>query len=74
VRSDDFTTRNATSQIDHISGNTVYLNSSLGFTPSADDTMTLSHYNDNTEQLKKLYAWMRDTDPFDDGTKRYQMI
>jgi hypothetical protein len=74
VRSPDFVTRNATAQIDQISGNTVNLVTSLGFTPQADDVMEFSAYNDASEQIKFTYGFMRDTDPFDDGKNRYQML
>ena len=74
VKSPDGTTRNATARIDSFSGNTVTLQSGLGFTPQSGDIMEFSTYNDQSSQVKAVYGSMRNTDPFDDGSKRYQML
>lgn len=77
VRSNDFTTRNAESTIESVSGNTVTLSSSLGFTPSENDTLTIANYDEITgkisDRIKLVYGFMRDSD-FGDGTEQYQMI
>ena len=75
VRSADFTTRYAQSSILSYSGNTITLTSALGFTPQADDVMELSQYDSplTTEQIKLIYAHMRDT-AFADGKPQYQML
>jgi len=74
VRSPDGTTRNAVQRILSFSGNTVTLQSTLGFTPVAGDIMEFAHYNDASDQQKLPYAFMRTTAPFDDGKPRYQML
>jgi len=74
VRSDDFTTRNDTSTILSVSGNTITLDSALSFTPQDNDTMTFSVYDDSNDTLKLIYGWMRNLDFFADGKKRYEMI
>lgn len=73
IRSEDWTF-NETVQIANIVGNTVTLLTPLSVTPSAGYWMELSKYNDSTEQVKLLYGWMRDTDPFDDNKARYLML
>jgi len=74
VRSEDGVTRNAVRLIDQVVGNTVYLSSALPFTPIANDIMEFSHYNDASEDQKLVYVFMRNTDPFDDGKNRYNML
>lgn len=82
VRSDDFTTRNDTSTILSVSGNTVTLASALSFTPSVDDTLTFVNYNEmpdnKVSQIIKLnYGFMvpgaGPTFP-SDGSPAYQML
>lgn len=77
VRSSDFTTRNDTSFIQSVSGNTVTLSPALSFTPSAEDTLTVSHYNDmvgdSGDRIHLIYGFQENT-AFDDGTMPYQMI
>ncbi len=63
-----------TAVIDRFSGNTVILQTSLGFTPTAGMIMELDAYNYATDEIKFLYGFMRDTDPFDDGKNRYQLL
>lgn len=81
VRSDDFTTRNDTSTILSVSGNTVTLDSALSFTPLEDDTFTLCEYDEMPDdevsaQLKLIYGFMvPGSGPFfGDGSMAYQMI
>lgn len=74
VRSEDGVTRNAIRRISSISGNTVTLDSALPFTPQADDLMHFAPYDYATDQQKLIYAFMRDTAPFADGTELYQML
>lgn len=74
VRSPDGVTRNAVREVQGISGNTFTLKTALGFTPQAGDLVEFPHYNDFSESQKLVYAAMRDTDPFDDGKNRYNML
>lgn len=76
VISPDFTTRFGQSYISSIAGNTITLGSALGFTPQAGDIMTLSDYDyaGITDQIKLLYAFMRDTPTFGDGSDPYAML
>lgn len=78
VRSDDFTTRNDTSFIQSVSGNTLTLDTALSFTPQAGDTLTLAHYTDMSgeigDRLKLIYGFMHNTPTFDNGDMLYQMI
>lgn len=78
VRSDDFTTRNDTSLILSVVGNTVTLDTPLSFTPSANDTLTLADYDEIPDdevgkKLKLIYGFMRDSN-FGDGSMQYQML
>ena len=77
VRSNDFTTRNDLSTIQSVSGNTITLSTPLSFTPAAEDTLTVGHYNDmvgdSGDRIKLIYAFQENT-LFDDGTIRYQMV
>jgi hypothetical protein len=63
-----------TAIIDSWSGNTVTLQSSLGFTPVAGYVMELDKYNFQDDDVKFVYGFMRTTAPFDDGKARYQML
>ena len=74
VRSPDGVTRNAIRRISSIAGNTVTLDSALPFTPQPDDLMHFAPYDYATDQQKLIYAFMRDTAPFGDGTELYQML
>lgn len=60
VRSADFTTRFAQSFIANISGNTITVDSALGFTPQAGDIMELADHDFTgvTEEIKLLYVHM----------------
>lgn len=60
VRSSDFTTRFAQSFIANISGNTITVDSSLGFIPQAGDVMELADHDFTgvTEEIKLLYVHM----------------
>lgn len=73
VRSSDFST-SGTAVLESVVGNTITVASSLGFTPSADYVMELSHYNNQTETIKLIYTFMTDAATFDDGEDRYRMI
>jgi hypothetical protein len=63
-----------TAWISNFTGNTVTLESSLGFTPAAGQIMTLDTYNSHDDGIKFAYGFMRTTAPFADGKARYQMI
>lgn len=63
-----------TSIIQSWSGNTVTLETSLGFTPAAGYLMELDTYNSQGDDIKFVYGFMRTTAPFDDGKARYQML
>ena len=63
-----------TAIIDSWSGNTVTLQSSLGFTPVAGYLMELDKYNFQDDDIKFVYGFMRTTAPFDDGKVRYQQL
>lgn len=63
-----------TSIIQSWSGNTVTLETSLGFTPVAGYLMELDTYNSQGDDIKFVYGFMRTTAPFDDGKARYQML
>lgn len=74
VRSDDYATA-ATGQIDRFSGNTVYLQSGLGFTPSAGMLMEFSDYGQATDQIKLLYTHITNgSADFSDGGAPYFMV
>lgn len=82
VRSDDFTTRNDTSTVQSVSGNTLTLSSALSFTPLVDDTITFADYDEMpadkvSEKIKLIYGFMvpgsGPTFP-SDGSMAYQMI
>lgn len=74
VRTSDYSVE-ATGVIDQFSGNTVYLQNSLGFTPSSGMIMELSDYNDATDKIKLLYGFASDGSAnFDDGGAPYVMI
>lgn len=72
VRNDDFS-RNASSTIRSISGNTITLDSALGFTPQADDIMEFANYNDCTSEQKLIYAFQSDAS-FSDGKSQYVQL
>ena len=76
VVSSDFSTRFGQSYIDSISGNTITLGTSLGFTPQPGDILTLADYDftDVTEQIKLLYVYMHDTPSFTDSSDLYVML
>jgi hypothetical protein len=63
-----------TSWISNLTGNTVTLETTLGFTPAAGYIMTLDTYNSHDDGIKFAYGFMRTTAPFADGKARYQMI
>jgi len=74
VRTDDYVTA-ATGQIERLSGNTVLLQSGLGFTPTAGMIMELSDYEQATDQIKLLYTHITNgSAAFDDGGSPYVMI
>lgn len=73
VRNLDFT-NNSTAQILNVVGNTVTLGSALSFTPSVDDIMEFSHYNDMTSRVYLVYVFMTDQATFDDGLNFYSML
>lgn len=58
VRSPDYTTRYAVSQIQTATSNTIELATPLGFTPLPGDVMELSKYPFATDQVKLTYGHM----------------
>lgn len=58
--------------IQSITSNTIKLASDLGFVPSENDIMELAPYNEASELIKLLYAFMADDD-FDDEKPQYLM-
>jgi len=64
----------STSTIQSVSGNTITLSPALSFTPAAEETMSLYNYDSGDATLHLIYGWMRNLDPFSDGTKRYEML
>jgi hypothetical protein len=56
-----------------VSGNTITVDSALGFTPANGYLMTLDVYNSQNAVVKLLYTFMRDS-AFDDGEDQYLMI
>lgn len=73
VRNTDFT-NNSTSTLTNVSGNTITVSPALSFTPSANDILEFAHYNSMSDNVNRVYVFMRDAAPFDDGTELYQMI
>jgi predicted transcriptional regulator len=72
VRNDSGST-SGTAWITGFSGNTVFLETTLGFTPSPGMIMELDEYNNATDEIKFLYAFMSDV-TFADGKEIYKMI
>jgi hypothetical protein len=65
----------ATAQIDRLSGNTVFLQNSLGFTPSAGMVMEFADYAQATDEIKLVYTHVTNGSAnFSDGGKPYVMI
>lgn len=74
VRTDDGTTRfDDTGIIKSVVGNEITLESPLSFTPLEDDIVELSEYNNATDTVRLLYAFLGDGS-FDDGTDDYVFI
>jgi len=74
VRSPNGVTRNGTSRILSISGNTVTLETALSFTPLAGDVMEFPVYNSQDVDERIVYCSMRNVDPFDDTRPQFKMI
>jgi hypothetical protein len=77
VRSGDFTTRFAQSYIVSLSGNTVTVQDTFGFTPQAGDILELSDYDFTgvTDQIKLLYVHMQNAATFpSDGQDQYVQL
>jgi hypothetical protein len=73
IHSSDFSV-SGTSYISSIAGNTITVSSSLGFTPVAGYIMELGDYDNQTDDVKLVYAAMSDGDNnFGDGNMPYQM-
>lgn len=74
VRSDDYASA-ATAQIQSFSGNTVTLQSGLGFTPVSGMIMELSDYAQGTDEIQLLYAFISNGSAnFADGEAAYSMV
>lgn len=63
-----------TARILSVSGNTIRLQTPLGFTPDPGYIMEIADYNVSTEQIKLLYAFMQDNPTFADGKSQYLML
>ena len=79
VRSVDSVTRYEQNYIASITGNTITLNSALGFTPQAGDFMELAQYDvaGLTDEIKLRYGHMTpgSSSTFTvDGSQAYQML
>lgn len=72
IRSPDFT-NNDTSVLQSVVGNILTLSPALSFTPSADDIVEFSHYNDMSSTVHSIYAFMADS-AFDDSSLQYNII
>jgi hypothetical protein len=75
VRSPDFTTRFAQTQIKAIIGNEIEVTTDLGFTPQNGDVMEFALYSfaGTTDVQKSLYGYMKNTD-FADGGSQFVML
>lgn len=74
VRSSDFSTV-GTALIESFSGNTVTLQSDLGFTPTSGMIMELDDYSNQPSTVKLIYAFMSNgANDFADGGKPYQFF
>jgi hypothetical protein len=75
VRSADFATRVAQTQLKSVIGNEIEVTTDLGFTPQNGDWLQFAHYDfsGTTDIQKQLYAYMKDTD-FADGGKQFIML
>lgn len=75
IRSADFTTRFAQTQLKSVIGNEIEVTTDLGFTPEGGDWMEFARYDfsGTTDIQKQLYAYMKDTD-FADGGNQYVML
>lgn len=65
----------ATASVDRFQGNTVYLNESLGFTPSADMLMEFAGYPQASTNIKLIYGFIsEDASGFSNGDDPYRML
>jgi len=62
-----------TAVLKSFSGNTVTVETDLGFTPVAGYIMELDGYNTQTDVVQNIYTFMRDS-AFDDGKVQYTML
>ena len=74
VRSPDSVSRYAYSVLKTVSGNTITLEDNLGFLPVTGDTMELYKYDEQTDNIKLIYGFMRDGLTFADGKNVYGMV
>ena len=73
VRSPDGVARIDQVTIQSVNGDVIKFTSALGFTPLADDLMTLAEYNGQPDSTHLIYAFMKN-EAFDDGTDQYAML
>jgi hypothetical protein len=75
VRSADYSTRYANATLTSIAGNTITVDTALGFTPQAGDYMELYLYSSQVfDNVKLVYGFMRNAPAFADGKPPYGMI
>lgn len=73
IRDTDYSVQ-ATGVVDRIQGNTVYLNNSLGFTPTPGMLMEMSDYPPS-DQIKLLYGFIAENaSGFSNGDDPYRML
>ena len=74
VRNADYSV-DGSAVLDNISGNTITLASSLGFTPASDYIMELDVYDNQPDNVKLVYAfWSDGANNFADGGLPYQLF
>lgn len=76
VVSPDYTTRDGNAKLVGISGNSIEVETDLGFTPQADDIMLYSKYSDQvSSEVKLVFVHLSDgTNDFGDGGKFYGLF
>ncbi len=60
--------------ISRIVGNTIHLEESLAFIPLADYILDLAPYDEQSEQVKLIFAFMNNDETFPDGKSQYLQL